>query len=86
MAAKDRLHRYEFMDLDAAPDAPDDPLAEPAAPSDRGAGPIGFAGAAPKSELSLAAGLITLDRDDLGGGPIRPMLPSSWGRDSNAGS
>jgi hypothetical protein len=91
MGAKDRGHRYEFMDLGPHPDAgPGDPDAKPfsetAGPSDRGAGPIGFAGAAAKSGVAAAAGLITLDGDELGGGPSRPMLPSSWLGDSpNAG-
>jgi len=78
MGAKDRGHRYEFMDLGADPDVEE---------SDRGAGPLGFAGAAAKAGVTPAAGLLTLDGDDLGGGgPTRPILPSSWSPDSpNAG-
>ncbi|WP_219845614.1 hypothetical protein [Mycobacterium shigaense] len=45
------------------------------------AGPLGFAGAASKSEAARAAGLTTLAGDGLSEGPAAPMLPSSWNRD-----
>ncbi len=49
------------------------------ATSDRGAGSLGFAGAAAGTGASEAAGLITLTDDGWNGAP---MLPSSWGDDS----
>lgn len=81
--ATERAYRYEFMDLDG--DA--DPGAEPAdphaaRPSRDSAGPLGFAGAAAKSDALAATGLATLTRDGLGEGPALPMMPSTW--DQNA--
>ena len=86
--AKDHSHRHEFMDLDPdAGEGPDVHHAEPAGTSDRGAGPLGFVGAAAKAGVASAAGLITLDADEWSGGPTAPMLPNSWDSDSpNAGS
>jgi PPE-repeat protein len=46
--------------------------------SDRAAGPMGFAGTAPKDAMRPAAGLIVLTGDDFGGGPRIPMPPGSW--------
>ena len=70
--AKDHAHRYEYMDLD-----PDEaPVA-----SDAGAGPVGFAGAAPKSGFQ-PAGLVTLDDEGVTSGPNAPMLPRSWSDDT----
>ena len=60
------------MDLD-----PDESLLA----SEAGAGPIGFAGAATKSDSTQAAGLATLTRDGLSDGPTVPMMPSTWDRD-----
>ncbi|OBF83760.1 hypothetical protein A5791_02820 [Mycobacterium sp. 852002-51163_SCH5372311] len=70
--AKDHAYRYEYMD----PDPDESPLA-----SDAGAGPVGFAGAAPKPGFQ-PAGLLTLDDDGLSSGPKAPMLPTSWGDDT----
>ncbi|WP_428340136.1 PPE family protein [Mycobacterium sp.] len=50
--------------------------------SDRGAGPVGFAGTARK-KVSAAAGLATLDDDDFGGGAVLPMVPSTWNADQD---
>ena len=47
------------------------------ATSDRGAGPLGFAGTARKRVLA-AAGLAILDHDDFGGGAVLPMVPGTW--------
>lgn len=84
MTAKDRAYRYEFMDLEQDPDDPgfdkDDPHAARA--SERSAGPFGFAGAAAKPVVPLAAGLTTLTGDGLSDGPTLPMVPISWGDDS----
>jgi PPE-repeat protein len=73
--AKDRGHRYEFMDLEDSDGGPDDLRA-----SDQGAGSLGFAGAAPKPGIGQAAGLTTLASAEFTGGPALPMVPSSWGR------
>lgn len=77
--AKDKAYRYEYMDLDDTPAAPDD---EPvSAAGESGAGPLGFAGAAAKSGADHAAGLTTLTGDGLNDGPSMPMLPKTWGND-----
>ena len=70
--AKDHAYRYEYMDLDSD---------ESVLASDAGAGPLGFAGAAPKSDAAQAAGLATLTREGLSDGPSVPMMPSTWDRD-----
>ncbi|AGB27319.1 PPE domain-containing protein [Mycobacterium avium subsp. hominissuis] len=44
----------------------------------QGLGQIGFAGTAPVSGIN-PAGMTSLAGGALGGGPSRPMLPSSWG-------
>ena len=51
------------------------------AASDRGAGPLGFAGTASRG-AEQAAGLATLQSDEFGGGPSMPMMPGTWGTDS----
>jgi PPE-repeat protein len=45
--------------------------------SDRGAGPLGFAGTVSKGSAQ-AAGLSTLSGDEFGGGPQMPMMPGTW--------
>ncbi|OBH51257.1 hypothetical protein A5687_11365 [Mycobacterium mantenii] len=80
--ATERAYRYEFMDSDEGSDpagGADDPYA--ARPSEDSAGPLGFAGAAAKSDAARAAGLATLSRDGLSDGPTVPMMPSTWDRD-----
>lgn len=80
--ATERAYRYEFMDLDEGldpADAAEDPHA--AQPSEDGAGPLGFTGAAANSGAAQAAGLATLTRDGLSDGPRVPMMPSTWDRD-----
>jgi PPE-repeat protein len=66
----------EFMDMNVDVD-PDwgAPMA-----SDRGAGPLGFAGTVVKS-VERAAGLATLHGDEFGAGPTVPMVPGTWGAD-----
>ena len=44
------------------------------APSDRGAGPLGFSGTV-STGAAQATGLATLAGDGFGGGPSMPMLP-----------
>jgi PPE-repeat protein len=76
----------EFMDMnvDVDPDwgAPrgTEPVASTAA-SDRGAGPLGFAGTASRGG-EQAAGLATLHGDEFGAGPTMPMVPGTWGADA----
>jgi PPE-repeat protein len=63
---------YEYMDLEP----------EPAVmPSDRDAGPLGFAGTAANETAATAAGLATLADDEFGGGPRMPMMPGTWNAD-----
>jgi PPE-repeat protein len=64
----------EFMDMNVDVD-PD--WGASTAASDRGAGPLGFAGTVPKSS-EKATGLATLSDDGYGSGPSMPMLPGTW--------
>jgi PPE-PPW subfamily C-terminal region len=73
--AKDRAHRYEFMDSDGA-----------TTPSEWGTGALGFVGATARSGVAEAAGLTTLTGRGLSDGPTLPMLPSSWGDELRRGS
>jgi PPE-repeat protein len=72
--AKQSDQADEFMDMnvDVAPDWVASTVA-----SDRGAGPLGFAGTMSKGS-EQATGLATLSDDGFGGGPSMPMLPGSW--------
>jgi PPE-repeat protein len=73
-----RGYRYEFLDADSGTDAAPGADAHGGwAASDRGAGPLGFAGTAPTA-TAAAAGLATLDGDGFGGGPVVPMVPGAW--------
>ena len=53
--------------------------------SDRGAGPLGFAGTVDKDAVAAAAGLATLSGNGFGGGPTMPMVPGTWGPDAPEG-
>ncbi|MGB7110969.1 MAG: hypothetical protein WBD77_10580, partial [Mycobacterium sp.] len=64
----------EFMDMNVDVD-PD--WGSSTAASDRGAGPLGFAGTVSKSS-ERATGLATLSDDGFGSGPSMPMLPNTW--------
>ena len=70
----------EFADMNISVnphwDAP--PGNEPLA-SSNGAGPLGFAGTVRNEAVERAAGLATLAGDEFGGGPMKPMVPGSWG-------
>jgi len=67
--------RYEYLDADS--DA--DPAGRtPVTASDRGAGPLGFAGTAHGADAA-PVGLTTIGGDSLDDGPRIPLLPSSWG-------
>jgi len=79
--AKQRGYGDEFADMNIDVD-PDwgAPVGEPVASavaSDRGAGPLGFAGTVSKGSTQ-AAGLATLSGDEFGAGPNMPMLPGTW--------
>jgi PPE-repeat protein len=50
--------------------------------SDRGAGPLGFAGTVGKDIAAEAAGLATLNGNGFGGGPTMPMVPGTWGAEA----
>jgi len=76
------IHQRQYADayMDYEPD-PDDTPPEPRSrmgASERGAGTVGFAGAAGKSETEQATGLTELAGDSFGGGPTEPMLPRDW--------
>jgi PPE-repeat protein len=76
-----RGYAHEFMEMNINVDpAWAEPHVGSTATSDRGAGPLGFAGTARK-RVSAAAGLATLDHDDLGGGVALPMVPGTWNAD-----
>jgi PPE-repeat protein len=75
--AKQRGYGDEYMDMNVEVD-PD--WGAPTA-SDRGAGPMGFAGTVSRG-VEQAAGLATLSSDEYGAGPTMPMLPTTWGPDS----
>ncbi|HEY0225463.1 MAG TPA: hypothetical protein VGC05_03515, partial [Mycobacterium sp.] len=51
-------------------------------PSDRGAGPLGFAGTVHKGAVE-AAGLATLAGGGFAAGPALPMVPGTWEPDGN---
>ncbi len=83
------IHERQYADayMDYEPDPEDAPTEEPRPrmrASERGAGSVGFSGAATKSETEQAAGLTELAGDSFGGGPKEPMLPSDW--DSEGGT
>ena len=67
-----RGHEYMDLDQDLAPDP---------VPSGRGAGPLGFAGAAQRVGAAQPAGLAALAEDGFGGGAISPMIPNTWPAD-----
>jgi PPE-repeat protein len=83
--ARMRGHGNEYMDMNVQvdPDWSAPPGGETVA-SDRGAGPLGFAGTVSKGSTQ-AAGLATLSGDEFGGGPNMPMLPGTWDPDGEPG-
>jgi PPE-repeat protein len=88
--AKQRGYGDEFMDMDFQVDPDwdgptgDERVASTVA-SDRGAGPLGFAGTVSKRSAE-ATGLATLAGDEFGGGPRMPMVPGTWEHDQPGGS
>jgi PPE-repeat protein len=71
-----RGYAHEFMEMNFNVDPA---WAGATATSDRGAGPLGFAGTVHK-RVSAAAGLATLE-DDFGSGAVLPMVPGTWNTD-----
>lgn len=79
-----RGRRYEYLDLDqdlGPGDESSEQLVASVAASDRGAGPVGFAGAVTRPGAARPAGLSTLPGDAFGGGPTVPMMPGTWRTD-----
>ena len=82
--AEMRDHADEFADMNVEVDpewgaqADREPVASTVA-SDRGAGPLGFAGTVDKDTAAQAAGLATLSGNGFGDGPTMPMVPGTWG-------
>jgi hypothetical protein len=68
---QDRADEFADMNVDVNPD-----WGAPTA-SERGAGPLGFAGTVSK-DSEQATGLATLSDDGFGSGPSMPMLPNTW--------
>jgi PPE-repeat protein len=79
--AKQTDQADEFMDMNVDVD-PDWAVSTVA--SDRGAGPLGFAGTVSKS-VEKATGLATLSDDGFGSGPSMPMLPGTWSPEAPPG-
>ncbi|KUH82224.1 MULTISPECIES: PPE family protein [unclassified Mycobacterium] len=78
------IHQRQYADayMDYEPEdetPPPEPVRRPhVSASEKGAGAVGFTGAATKSDDEQAAGLTELAGDSFGGGPTEPMLPSDW--------
>jgi hypothetical protein len=75
--------RYEYLDRDSDAES-DDPQPTRAAASDRGAGPMGFAGTARQADAA-PVGLTTVAGAALDDGPSLPLLPSSWSPETEEG-
>jgi PPE-repeat protein len=73
---RDYGDEFADMDSDLGPSA--GPEEGATVTSDRGAGPLGFAGTVRKDAAGEAAGLATLNGNGFGGGPKMPMLPGTW--------
>ncbi|WP_275998387.1 PPE family protein, partial [Mycobacterium noviomagense] len=76
----------EFMDMnvEVQPDWEAPPPNEPTVAttaSEKGAGPLGFAGTVANDAATRAAGLTTLASDGFGGSPSVPMVPGTWSTD-----
>jgi len=77
-------HADEFADMNVEVDPDwstqaDRELVASTVGSDRGAGPLGFAGTVDKDTVAAAAGLATLSSNGFGNGPTMPMVPGTWG-------
>ena len=79
-AIKERGYADAYMDYEPdPPEPPPEPVHRPhVASSERGAGAVGFAGVATKSDVADASGMTELAGDSYGGGPTDPLLPGDW--------
>jgi PPE-repeat protein len=83
-------HADEFADMNVEVDpdwstqADREPVASTVA-SDRGVGPLGFAGTVDKDTVAAAAGLATLNSNGFGNRPTMPMVPGTWGPEPTVG-
>jgi PPE-repeat protein len=78
----DHADEFADMNVEVNPDwssQADRELVSASVASDRGAGPLGFAGTVGKDTTAEAAGLATLNGNGFGGGPTMPMVPGTWG-------
>lgn len=73
-----RGYSHEFMEMNINVDPDWSGLhSGSTATSAHVAGPLGFTGTVRKRALA-ATGLATLADDDFGGGPVLPMVPTTW--------
>jgi PPE-repeat protein len=77
-AVIDRGHRYEYLDSGEGFSSELASLGNACEASDRGTGPIGFAGTGSKPTLAGAAGLTTLTGGEFDAAPTLPMMPGGW--------
>ncbi|MFZ1163134.1 PPE family protein [Mycobacterium sp.] len=78
----DHADEFADMNVEVDPDWSAQADREPASvavASDRGAGPLGFAGTLDKGDVAEAVGLATLSSNGFGNGPTMPMVPGTWG-------
>ena len=84
----DHADEFADMNVEVDPDWSTQVDREPVAStvgSDRGAGPLGFAGTVDKDTVAAAAGLATLSSNGFGNGPTMPMVPGTWGPEPTEG-
>ena len=89
-SVKERGYADAYMDYEPEPDAEEPaPRPEPrVTSSSRGAGPMGFTGAATTDHTEShveAAGLAEMPGDSFGGGPVDPLLPGGWSAEDTEG-
>jgi PPE-repeat protein len=84
--AKQRGYGDEFADMNVEvdPDWGGPPDGASTVASDRGAGPLGFAGTVSKG-ATQPAGLTALADDEFDGAPRMPMVPGSWDAETPEG-
>jgi PPE-repeat protein len=80
---RDYGDEFADMDSDLGPSA--GPEEGATVTSDRGGGPLSFAGTVRKDAAGEAAGLATLNGNGFGGGPRMPMVPGTWGPEGPEG-
>ena len=80
-----RGYAHEFMEMNINVDPDwDTPDGGSRVTSDRGAGPLGFAGTS-HQKAGAATGLATIADDEFGNGPLMPMVPGTWNTDEHGG-